>query len=100
MRYSVGSSTSPPFQFKAPDNNPINMKSDLRGLGVQLSADLSFSLQIEKAVTTANQMVGWGLRTFCSRSRHLMMVLLKSLVQPHLDYYSQMWSPSSQDQII
>ena len=28
-----------------------------------------------------------------------MMVLLKSLVQPHLDYCSQLWSPSSQGQI-
>ena len=28
-----------------------------------------------------------------------MMVILKSLVQPHLDYCSQLWSPSSQGQI-
>ena len=28
-----------------------------------------------------------------------MMVLLKSLVQPHLDYCSQLWSPYSQGQI-
>ena len=28
-----------------------------------------------------------------------MMVLLKSLVQPHLDYCSQLWSPSSQGHV-
>ena len=99
MRYNVGQNSAPEFQYISPDQTPISMKPDLRDLGVQLSADLSFDLQIEKVVTTANQMVGWGLRTFHSRSRHLMMVLMKSLVQPHLDYCSQMWNPACQEQI-
>ena len=64
-----------------------------------MSSDLTFNLQVEKVITTSSQMVGWGLRTFRSRGRHLMMVLLKSLVQPHLDYCSQLWSPSNQGQI-
>ena len=61
-----------------------------------MSSDLTFTLQIEKVITTSNQMVGWGLRTFRSRGSHLMLVILKSLVQPHLDYCSQLWSPCSQ----
>ena len=44
-------------------------------------------------------MVGWGLRTFRSRSPHLMLTVFKTLVQPHLDYCSQLWSPCSQAQI-
>ena len=44
-------------------------------------------------------MVGWGMRTFRSRGSHLMMVILKSLVQPHLDYCSKLWSPCLQGHI-
>ena len=61
-----------------------------------MSPDLTFTLQIEKVVTTANQVAGWGLRTFRTRGKVLIMQLLKSLVQPHLDYCSQLWSPSAQ----
>ena len=41
-------------------------------------------------------MVGWGLRTFRGRSSYLLLTLFKSLVQPHLDYSCQLWSPDSQ----
>ena len=96
LRYSAGPSSPPDFQYLAPDSSAISQKPDLKDLGVRMSSDLTFTLQIEKVVTTASQMAGWGLRTFRSRGRHLMMVLLKSLVQPHLDYCSQLWSPCSQ----
>ena len=96
MRYTAGVQPPPDFQYLAPDSSNIEQKSDLRDLGVRMSTDLTFSLQVEKVVSTASQMVGWGLRTFRSRSRHLMMVLMKSLVQPHLDYCSQLWNPSTQ----
>ena len=101
LRYNVGSKSPPEFAYEAPDSTSISQKPDLRDLGVRLSSDLTFNLQVEKVITTSSQMVGWGLRTFRSKGRHIMMVLLKSLVQPqpHLDYCSQRWSPSSQGQI-
>ena len=81
------------------DTQPIEIKTDLRDLGVQLSSDLSFSIHIENTVTAASKLVGWGLRTFQGRGRSVMMTLLKSLVQPKLDYCSQLWSPSDQGSI-
>ena len=99
VRYTADQTLAPPFQYAAPNQAPITQKSNLRDLGVQMSEDLKFDLQISKVVTTASQMVGWGLRTFRGRGKHLMLVLLKSLVQPHLDYCSQMWSPATQGQI-
>ena len=99
IRYAVGKDSAPPFQYSAPDLKNIEQKENLRDLGVMLSSDLSFSLQIEKAVTSASQMVGWGLRTFRGRSSYLLLTLFKSLVQPHLDYCSQLWSPTSQESI-
>ena len=64
-----------------------------------MSSGLTFTLQIEKVAATASQMVGWGLRTFMSRNSQLMMVILKSLVQPHLDCWSQLRSPCSKGPI-
>ena len=75
------------------------MKDNLRDLGVRISSDLTFHLHIEKVVTTASQMVGWGMRTFRSRNSYLLLTMFKSLVQPHLDYCSQLWSPTTQEHI-
>jgi ribonuclease P/MRP protein subunit RPP40 len=91
MKYAVDKDSAPAYHYLGPDS--------LRDLGVLLSSDLSFSLQIEKVVSSASQMVGWGLRTFRGRSSYLLLTLFKSLVQPHLDYCSQLWSPSTQSSI-
>ena len=99
VRYSVGKEPAPDFAYLAPDRSAIELKENLRDLGVRLSSNLSFALQVEKAVSSASQMVGWGLRTFRGRSSFLLLTLFKSLVQPHLDYCSQLWSPTSQELI-
>ena len=44
-------------------------------------------------------MAGWVLRTFRSRGKGVMLTLLRSLVQPRLDYCSQLWSPRDQHSI-
>ena len=64
-----------------------------------MASDLSFSIHIANTVTAANKVVGWALRTFRRRSRHVMLTIWKSLVQCRLDYTSQLWSPSDQASI-
>ena len=44
-------------------------------------------------------MAGWALRTFRRRGRQLMLTILRSLIQPRLDYCSQLWSPRDQANI-
>ena len=99
LRYWADPDKAPPFQYLAPDSQPIEVKTDLRDLGVRISSNLSFSIHIENVVTAASKLVGWGLRTFHGRGRAVMLTLLKSLVQPKLDYCSQLWSPSDQSSI-
>ena len=99
LRYWTDPEKAPPHQYLGPDKKPIEVKTDLRDLGVQLSSNLSFSLHIENTATSASRLVGWGLRTFLGRGRRVMLTLLKSLVQPKLDYCSQLWSPSDQGAI-
>ena len=99
VRYVADSVPAPNFQYLSPGQTAIENKDNLRDLGVRLSSDLTFTLQIEKVATTASQMVGWGLRTFRGRGSYLLLTLFKSLVQPHLDYCSQLWCPSAQTEI-
>ena len=99
MRYWSDPAKAPPFQYLGPDDQPIEVKSDLRDLGVRLSSSLNFSIHIENTVAAASKLVGWGLRTFRGRGRHVMLTVLKTLVQPKLDYCSQLWSPGDQTSI-
>ena len=99
LRFWADPGKAPPIQYLAPDSNPIIVKSDLRDLGVRISSNLSFDIHIENTVLAGSKLVGWGLRTFGGRGRQVMLTLLKTLVQPKLDYCSQLWSPSDQRSI-
>ena len=99
LRFWPGKAPKPTTQYKDPDGNPIEEKPHLRDLGVQVSSDLTFTIQIENVVSAATRMVGWVMRTFRRRSRTLMLTLWKSLIQSKLDYCSQLWSPSDQASI-
>ena len=39
------------------------------------------------------------MRSFRTRGSYILLTILKSLVQPHLDYCCQLWCPSTQYQI-
>ena len=98
MRYWPG--REPPEQpYLSPSGTPIEQKSHLRDLGVELSDNCSFQLHIENVVTAVSKLTGWVLRTFRSRSTIVMMTCWKSLLQSRLDYCSQLWSPSDQASI-
>ena len=99
IKYCADQAKFPDFQYLGPDSSPIKEKYDLRDLGIQLSSNLSFNIHIQNTVTASSRLVGWGLRTFWGRSRKVMLTLLKSLVQPKMDYCSQLWSPSDQKSI-
>ena len=90
---------SPDFKYLAPDLTPTEEKSDLRDLGVQLSSDLSFSIHIDNITCGVNRLISMAMRTFKNRSHYLMLSLWKTILQPKLDYCSQLWSPSDQTNI-
>ena len=86
----------PVGQYLSSDSSPIEEKAIIKDLGIKLSNDLCFTPHIENTIAGANRIVGMLLRTFRRRTTPLMVTLWKTLVQPKLDYCSQLWSPSDQ----
>ena len=99
LRFWPDTDRKPDLGYTAPDGSIIAEKQSLRDLGVMVDSDLSFRSQIESAVRSGSQMAGWALRTFRGRGMELMMTVLRSLVQPRLDYCCQLWSPRDQTSI-
>ena len=72
----------------------IEKKPIVKDLGVFMSDDCSFTSHIQKLVIKTKDLSSWILRTFKSREKNVLLILWKSLVIPHLDYCSQLWSPT------
>ena len=99
LRFWPGTGTLPSYQYRGPDNSSIEVKDNLKDLGVQISSALSFKAHIEKTVAASTKLVGWSLRSFRRRSKGIMRVIWQTLIQPKIDYCSQLWSPGDQESI-
>ena len=71
--------------------DPIEVVEEAKDLGVIIDHQMSFKAQRAKAQSKASQKAGWVLRTFSTRALGPLRTLWKALVQPHLDYSSQLW---------
>ena len=96
LRFWLDRQSAPDILYLAPDGGPIEEKDSLRDLGVRMSTDLTFSEQVDLTVESGSRMAGWALRTFRGRTRYMMITILRTLIQPRLDYCSQLWSPRDQ----
>ena len=94
LRYGPNQDFKENYHYTGPNDQPITEKQQVRDLGVLMSNNNKFAEHINKVINTAKQKCGWIYRTFKSRDALLMKTLWTSLVQPHLDYCSQLWSPS------
>ncbi len=67
----------------------VSSESDL---GVIIDSNLNFSEHASK-VSLANRNVGIIFRTFTFMDKEIFLNLYKSIVRPHLEYASSVWSP-------
>ena len=83
------------------DNTIIENKNSVKDLGVWMSNEFVPSKTILANCYQKLKIYvrSWILRTFACRERDVMLTLWKSLVLPHLEYCSQLWSPSTIHQI-
>ena len=77
----------------------IEEKETLRDLGVIMSNDASFSNHVDFVCSKVRQKSGWVLRTFRNRKSWFLKLMWKSLVQPHVDYCSQLYFPHLSSQM-
>ena len=82
LRYGTDTTLKLSTSYTAPDGSIIPEKSNLRDLGVTMSADGTFRQHINNTCQSARNMCSWILRTFQSRSPELILTLWKSLVMP------------------
>ncbi|XP_076065226.1 uncharacterized protein LOC143039243 [Oratosquilla oratoria] len=64
-----------------------------KDLGIIIDCKLSFSSHVHAQVNKANKVLGAIRHTFASLDKETFCLLFKSLVRPHLEYASVVWSP-------
>ena len=79
--------------YTAPSGAQIKKKEHVKDLGVYISSNLSFNYHIATLAKSAQQVSAWILRTFITREKRVMKVLLQSLLVPKCEYASVVWSP-------
>ena len=77
----------------------IQSKKSVKDLGVHVSCDLKFEVHINTIVRKAQKLSSWILRTFRTRAFFPMLILLKTLVVPAVEYACVVWSPTKASQI-
>ena len=96
LRYGTNSELKQNISYKNPNNEVIEESDNVKDLGVQMSANLTFTEHISKVSKTCKRLVYWILRTFKTRNKKPLITLYNSLVLPRLDYCSQLFSPHKQ----
>ena len=73
--------------------NIISPSTHVLDLGIFMSSNCTFDLNISNLFTRCSNLAGWILITFTMKDPHLMLTLFKSLILSRLDFASQLWSP-------
>ena len=85
--------------YSTPSGQDLTPASSVKDLGVHLSPDLKWSLQVTIAAQNANKMANWVLSVFSDRSKDVLLTLYKSIVRSRLEYSCPVWNPSSMQDI-
>ena len=100
LRYGPKDNLKKSTEYFTPEYNEIiEAKDSLRDLGVILSNDGKFKNHIDNVCSKVSMKCGWVLRTFNCRSVPFMKFIWKSLIQPHIDYCSQLYLPTSKPEM-
>ena len=83
-------------------NGPVKIaKVDSeKDLGVIFDSNMKSGEHINSKVTKANQVLGLIFRTFTYMDKEMFLYLFKSLIRPHLEYATVVWSPLCKKDII
>jgi len=74
-------------------NQQLEDVTQEKDLGILISNNLKVSQQCQSARSKATRILGIINRTIVFRHPDIMLRLYKSLVRPHLEYCTSVWSP-------
>ena len=91
----IGKKDPGDFYVKNNDGNisKIERITNQKDLGVIFDQDLSFQQHISAKVNLANRNLGIIRKNFTYMNNMMFLQLYKSLVRPHLEYASVIWTP-------
>ena len=69
----------------------LKVVSEVKDLGIYITSNLSWSMQVNKCANEANSVLGFIRRTVGPKNPQLFSKLYKSLVRPILEYCSPVW---------
>ena len=82
------------YEMGSGDNrNTIKRVESEKDLGVFIDEKLNFRDHITKKVNIANRNLGIIFRSFAYMDKEMFLNLYKSMVRPHIEYATQVWSP-------
>lgn len=83
------------YEMIGSDNTPhILEKTEVeKDLGVYIDSKLKFTTHCQEKVNKANRILGYIRHTFKHMEKNTFLLLYKSLVRPHLEFGSCIWSP-------
>ena len=74
-------------------NHPVEQVPYEKDLGVIVDQKLEFTVHINGKISKANRALGIIYRAFTYLDKGIFLNLFKSLVRPHLEYASTIWTP-------
>ena len=80
-------------------DQPLQSTDSVKYLGLTLTSDLKFNSHINNVTAKANSVLGLLRRNLKISSQAVKTQAYQSLVRPHLEYASTVWSPHTSDNI-
>ena len=95
LRYGSKEELKSSTNYLTPDcDDLIDVKENLRDLGIIMNDRGTFSNHIKQVCTKVSQKSSWILRTIQARDLLFMKFMWKTLIQGHIDYCSQLYLPT------
>eukprot|EP00914_Ancora_sagittata_P011407 GHVO01022187.1.p1 GENE.GHVO01022187.1~~GHVO01022187.1.p1 ORF type:complete len:298 (+),score=6.32 GHVO01022187.1:29-895(+) len=89
----IGTKSPPQTYTITNDKIPLQQATHEKDLGIITDNKITFQLHIDSQVKKANRIMGIIRRRFSHLTPQNFSLLFKSLVRPHLDYATSVWSP-------
>jgi hypothetical protein len=70
----------------------ITQSTEEKDLGITIDEKFKFQIHINNQTKKANQRLGMIKRSFIYMDKNMFTTLYKSIVRPHLEYGSNIWS--------